>query len=44
MGWEYVVPGYAVVIVTLGAYTLSVLRRGRRLSERLPEDQRRFLD
>lgn len=44
MGWEYVVPGYAVVIVTLGTYTLSVLRRGRRLSERLPEDQRRFLD
>ena len=44
MGWEYVIPGYAISIVVLGAYTLAMLRRGRALSKRLPEGRGRFLD
>ncbi len=44
MGWEYVVPGYALVVVALGSYTLATIRRGRELSARVPEGKRRFLD
>lgn len=44
MGWEYVIPGYALVIVTLGAYTVATLRRGRQLSKHVPAGKRRFLD
>lgn len=44
MGWQYVIPGYAVVIVSLGSYTIATLRRGRRLAEQVPPDKRRFLD
>ena len=44
MGWEYVIPGYALVVVALGSYTLATLRRGRALSKQVPSDRRRFLD
>ncbi len=44
MGWQYVVPGYLIVFGTLAVYTLVLLRRGRTLSRRLPQEKRRFLD
>lgn len=44
MGWEYVIPGYAMVVITLGTYTIATLRRGRRLSRQVPPGKRRFLD
>ena len=44
MHWEYVIPGYIVVVTTLGTYALATLRRGRKLTEQVPEGKRRFLD
>ena len=44
MGWEYVVPGYLIVFGVLAIYAVSLIRRGRRLSEQLPPEKRRFLD
>lgn len=44
MGWEYVIPGYVLVVVALGSYTLATIRRGRVLSQQVPPDRRRFLD
>ena len=44
MGWQYVIPGYALVVVTLGGYTLATIRRGRYLSKQIPDGKRRFLD
>ena len=44
MGWEYVIPGYLLAVVTFGSYTFAVLRRGRRVSREVPEGKRRFLD
>ncbi len=43
MGWEYVIPGYLIAAVAIGGYTLQMLRRGRALSARVPEERRRFL-
>ncbi len=44
MHWGYVIAGYLIVFAGLGAYTASILLRGRELSKRVPEDRRRFLD
>lgn len=44
MGWEYVIPGYLVVFITLLTYAGFLLRRGRALSRQLPPEKRRFLD
>ena len=44
MGWEFVIPGYLFAAAVLGGYTVATLRRGRRLSGRVPEGKRRFLD
>lgn len=44
MHWEFVIPGYLIVFVTLAVYALFVIRRGRTLSEQLPPEKRRFLD
>ncbi len=44
MHWEFVIPGYIVVVVSLGSYVFATLRRGRKLSEQVPEGKRRFLD
>jgi hypothetical protein len=44
MGWEYVIPGYVLVVVALGSYTAATIRRGRALSKHVPADRRRFLD
>ena len=44
MHWEFVTPGYLVVVLSLGTYAMATVRRGRKLSGQLPEDKRRFLD
>lgn len=44
MYWGYVAVAYGSGCATLALYTAWVLRRGRSLSRRLPEDKRRFLD
>ncbi len=44
MHWQYVVPGYLIVFLTLAAYSIYVIRRGRALAEQLPPEKRRFLD
>ncbi|MEZ5375528.1 MAG: hypothetical protein R2733_03390 [Acidimicrobiales bacterium] len=44
MHWEYVIPGYLIVFLSLAAYSLYVVRKGRSLSEQLPPEKRRFLD
>lgn len=44
MHWQYVIPGYIVAAMTLGCFAITTLRRGRALSKRVPEGQRRFLD
>lgn len=44
MHWEFVIPGYLIVFVTLAIYTVYVVRKGRALSAQLPPEKRRFLD
>jgi hypothetical protein len=44
MHWGYVIAGYGIILPSLAAYALFVVQRGRRLSERVPEDERRYLD
>ncbi|MEM9564379.1 MAG: hypothetical protein AAGA93_17285 [Actinomycetota bacterium] len=44
MHWEFVIAGYTIVFLLLIAYAAAVVQRGRRLSEQVPEDQRRYLD
>lgn len=39
----YVVGAWAISAVTLVAYVGSILRRGRRLSQQVPPDQRRWM-
>jgi heme exporter protein CcmD len=39
----FVVAAYGTVGVTLGAYAAWVLTRGRRLSQRVPEERRRWM-
>lgn len=43
MHWQYVIPGYLVVFVGLGAYTGQLLRRARTLAARVEPERRRFL-
>lgn len=44
MHWEFVIVGYVVVFAGLIAYAATLVQRGRRLSEQVPEDKRRYLD
>jgi hypothetical protein len=41
--WAYVAAGYGAALVALGAYSARTLLRGRRLSRKLPPDQRRWM-
>jgi hypothetical protein len=41
--WEYAAIGYVVVLGGLAAYAGAILRRGRRLSRQVPEQDRRYL-
>lgn len=38
----YVAAGWTIPLVALGAYALWILRRGRRLAERVPPEERRW--
>jgi hypothetical protein len=42
-GWTYVGVGYALCIIGILAYTVSLMVRGRRLARRVPPGQRRWL-
>ncbi|MDH3295494.1 MAG: hypothetical protein OER95_14340 [Acidimicrobiia bacterium] len=44
MEWPYVIVGYLIVLSSVGAYTLWLLARGRKLSADVPEERQRFLD
>ena len=39
----YVVAGYAITFLGLGAYAGWILIRGRRLSAKVPEERRRWM-
>ena len=39
----YIVAAWAGTFAAVGLYALSLIRRGRRLSRIVPEDQRRWL-
>ncbi len=40
--WGYVTATYVIAIVTLVAYAISVIVRGRRVGRQLPPDERRW--
>ncbi len=44
MHWQFVIIGYVGVFAGLVAYAAAVIQRGRRLSQQVPEDKRRYLD
>ena len=44
MHWGYVIIGWSIVFAGTAAYAAAVVQRGRRLSDRVPEEKRRFLD
>ena len=41
--WVYVGVTWGATVAVLGAYAALVVRRGRALSKRVPEDQRRWM-
>ncbi len=42
--WEFVIAGYLGAAVGIGSYAVWVIRRGRRLTQKVPVERRRFLD
>jgi heme exporter protein CcmD len=40
--WGFVVAGYGITILALGGYAIWVVRKGRRLSKRVPPGERRW--
>jgi hypothetical protein len=41
--WAYVGWGWAISAVGLGAYIAAVLRRGKALSRRVPDEEQRWM-
>ncbi len=41
--WTYVGITWGATAVVLGGYVLLILRRGKALSKRVPEDKRRWM-
>ena len=41
--WVYVGGAWGATFVVLGTYTVLLLRRGRALARRVPEDKRRWM-
>jgi hypothetical protein len=39
---SYIVAGWTITLVTLAAYTASLVLRGRRLSRQVPPERRRW--
>lgn len=44
MHWQYVIPGYAIVLGGLAVYAGSLLRRIRSAAAQLTDEERKFLD
>jgi hypothetical protein len=44
MHWEFVIAGYGIVLPGIALYAYSIVRRGRKLAGRVPEERRRYLD
>jgi len=44
MHWNFVIAGYAIVLVSIALYAAWLLIRGRKLSADVPPERRRFLD
>lgn len=42
--WTFVIAGYLIVFVSLALYAAYLIRRGRTLSQQVPQERRRFLD
>lgn len=41
--WGWVILGWSLVVVVLGVYALTVLRRGARLTPRVAAERRRWI-
>ena len=41
--WAYVGVAWGVTAVVIGGYALSIVRKGRRLSARVPKESRRWM-
>jgi len=41
--WTFVLAGWGVITGGVAAYTIAVLRKGRKLSKQLPPDERRWM-
>ena len=41
--WVYIVAGWVATFATVGVYAFVVIRRGKRLSEVVPPEQRRWM-
>jgi hypothetical protein len=41
--WPYVAAAWSAAVVVLVVYSWSLLRRGKRLSERVPPESRRWM-
>jgi hypothetical protein len=41
--WYYVIASWVVVLGGLGGYAATVLRKGRALSTKVPEEKRRWM-
>ncbi len=44
MGWDFVIIGYVLAGLLFLTYSVTLLRKGRALAARVPEDKRTFLD
>lgn len=42
--WSHVIGGWGAVIVIIGLYAVLLLRRGRKLSNRLKPEDRRWIE
>ena len=41
--WAYVGVAWGVTAAVIGTYTVAVMRRGRELAKRVPEERRRWM-
>lgn len=44
MHWDFVIAGYAIVLGGMALYAYSVVQRGKKLSQQVSEERRRYLD
>jgi hypothetical protein len=41
--WKFVLAGWGLIAGGIGAYTLAIVRKGRKLSKELGADERRWM-